>query len=1110
MDSIIGKLIAPHYTEYCSVADDWLILETSSGVQRFADCPNEVITGKDVRLGFPELRKYENYITDIVEGRQKSFELKGIARFKEHNYRVYIDLFIISFEKGFIVILEEVTERIVLEEKLAERNREANHLFDALAASYNYIDKIITSIKDAFFVTTPSGNIITVNQAALDLFEYSQEELILKQISTIIADENFLLQARQQHLLSKSDFLKDCEVVCQTKTARKLIVNFSVVSTKIEGLQHFVYIGRDITQRQRTEQLQGVEHATTRILANSTTLFEATANIVSTICSSLGWEVGEFWSVDRQDNLLRLGSNWHIPSVNFPKSELVSQQITFAPGVGLPGRIWASGEPTWINNVVHDDNLCRESVVKEGLHTAFGFPIKCGSEITGVMTFFSRKIEEEQSDLLMIMAVIGSQIGQFILRCQAEAALRESEERFQAFMNNSPAVAFMKDSEGRFVYVNKTLERNFDIKQADLQGKTDFDWLPEQTAQQVRENDLYVLSTGKTTQIIETVPTPDGCLHHWLSLKFPFTDSQGRQLVGGVAIDITERQLLEQELFEEKELAQVTLQSIGDGVITTDASGFVKYLNPVAEELTGWTLQDAQGKPLAEVFKVVNEITQETVENPVEKALRSGCIVGLAKDSVLITRNGAEIAVDDSAAPIRAKDGHIVGAVMVFQDVSQTRSMARQLSWQATHDALTGLFNRREFEYRLELALSSAKTLNQQHVLCYLDLDRFKIVNDTCGHIAGDELLRQVTTLLQTLVRSSDTLARLGGDEFAILLEVCPLEPAVRIAHTLLQRIQEFRFVWLDKTFNIGVSIGLVVINADSQSMNSLLSAADAACYVAKNKGRHRVHIYQADDGDLAKAQGEMQWVARIADALEENRFCLYYQPIVPTKPTQASGEHCEVLLRLIDEQGNIVSPMAFIPAAERYNLMQAIDRWVIRTFFASLAQYEREKCTRLQKRNCDCLYAINLSGASINDDQFMDFLREQLTLHHIPPQTICFEITETIAVANLGKAALLIRSLRELGCRFALDDFGSGMSSFSYLKNLPVDYLKIDGSFVKHIVEEPIDLAMVEAINQIGHVMGIQTIAEFVENEDILEKIKLLGVDYAQGYGIAKPRPFT
>jgi diguanylate cyclase (GGDEF)-like protein/PAS domain S-box-containing protein len=587
-----------------------------------------------------------------------------------------------------------------------------------------------------------------------------------------------------------------------------------------------------------------------------------------------------------------------------------------------------------------------------------------------------------------------------------------------------------------------------------------------------------------------------------ISLEAEISDRQRREV---------ERKQAQEVLFQEKELAQVTLQSIGDAVITTDALGLVQYLNPIAQNLTGWSQLEAQGLPLCEVFQIVNETTREPVANPLEKALSEGYSVRLVNHTILIARNGNEFAIDDCAAPIRASNGQIIGAVMIFHDVSRTRNLSRQLSWHASHDTLTGLLNRREFEHHLEEAINNAKIHNQQNALCYLDLDQFKIVNDTCGHLAGDELLRQVTALFQSQVRKMDTLARIGGDEFGLLLYRCPLEQAQRVCNSIRQKLQEFRFVWQEKLFTIGISIGLVVIDINSESVAHVLSLADAACYAAKNRGRNRVHIYQVDDVELLQQKGEMEWVTRITHALEENRFCLYYQEIIPVLQTEIPEQHYEVLLRLQDETGSLVLPMAFIPAAERYNLMHLIDRWVIRTLFATQGQRYRHIWNDCQSKNqqCNSIHAINLSGASINDDQFIDFLHEQFALHQIPPQMICFEITETVAISNLSKALLFISELRNLGCRFALDDFGSGMSSFTYLKNLPVDFLKIDGSFIKQILDNPIDLAMVEAINHIGHIMGLQTIAEFVENDAILEKMRILGVDYAQGYSIAKPRPF-
>ncbi|WP_373538199.1 EAL domain-containing protein [Microcoleus sp.] len=595
--------------------------------------------------------------------------------------------------------------------------------------------------------------------------------------------------------------------------------------------------------------------------------------------------------------------------------------------------------------------------------------------------------------------------------------------------------------------------------------------------------------------------------------------------------DISDRKRMEQAFFEEKELAQVTLQSIGDAVIATDSNGCISTLNPVAEQLTGWSTSEAKGLPLASVLRIVDETTRMPIENIAEIALYEGRIVDQGNNSLLIARHNREFAIDHCVAPIHASNDQIIGAVVVFRDVTQVRTQARQLTWQATHDPLTQLVNRREFEYQLEHALHSAQGYGQEHVMLYLDLDRFKIVNDTAGHVAGDELLRQVSQLFKSNIRKTDILARLGGDEFAVLLYNCPPEQGLDVAKLLLQSIQKFRFGWQDKTFSIGVSIGLVAINRKTASTSAVLSAVDLACYAAKNKGRNRVQIYRSGDRELIKQHGETQWVVQINQALEENRLRLYSQPIVHLLNPSATGIHCEILLRLQLANGQLVSPMAFIPAAERYNLMQAIDRWVIRTLFSNLSQLFTANLL-VQNPEADSarivtlpagspqsnsqssfgkypsLYSINLSGDSINQEKLIEFIQEQFSIHQIPPQIICFEITETVAIANLSKAASLIWKLKELGCKFALDDFGSGMSSFAYLKSLPVDYIKIDGNFIKNITDNPIDIAMVEAITKIAHVMGIKTIAEYVENQAIMDKIKELGVDYAQGYFLGKPQP--
>ncbi len=558
-----------------------------------------------------------------------------------------------------------------------------------------------------------------------------------------------------------------------------------------------------------------------------------------------------------------------------------------------------------------------------------------------------------------------------------------------------------------------------------------------------------------------------------------------------------ERQRAEAELFREKELAEVTLHSIGEAVITTDTEQNIKYMNPIAEHLTGWDIEDAVDKPLEEVFALVNEFTREEVDSTVYECLSTNTTISFDDPTILMAKNGKEYSIESSAAPISDHSGTIVGAVLVFRNITHIRNLSRKMEFQASHDALTELINRREFEHQLKKAVKSAREENHQHALCYLDLDQFKVVNDTCGHIAGDQLLRELARIMPQCIRSSDCLARLGGDEFGVLMFDCPLEQAKKIAENLRAAIRDFTFSWDKKTFDIGVSIGLVPIDHNSGSLQDIMRRADSSCYIAKDHGRNRVHVYTADDSELARRHGEMQWLTRIQKALNENRFQLALQAVRPNKPTGAL--HHEVLIRMLDEDGNIVPPMSFIPAAERYDMMAALDRWVISTTMSILQQELRHGSLR-------DVYNINLSAQTLCEDNACGYILQQLQDYQIPPQHICFEITETAVIANLGLAIEFIDELKKIGCQFALDDFGSGLSSFTYLKKLPVDFLKIDGEFVRDIVNDPMDRAIVSAINDIGHEMQLKTVAEYVENDEIWQVLKQLGVDYVQGYGVEAP----
>ncbi len=548
------------------------------------------------------------------------------------------------------------------------------------------------------------------------------------------------------------------------------------------------------------------------------------------------------------------------------------------------------------------------------------------------------------------------------------------------------------------------------------------------------------------------------------------------------------------------ERLRATLDRMGDAVITTDLCGNVTYLNPLAEMMTGWRSEEAKGRPLQDVFHIIHTQTQERAPNPVETILQGRVSAGLAPLTALIQRSGKIFNIEDSAAPIWDQQGNIIGAVLIFHNATQATDMEARFAYQATHDTLTGLINRREFERLLEQALLSGEPGGCQHTLLHLDVDHFKIINDTNGHLAGDELLKQLTGILQARLHANDTLARVGGDEFGLLLESCPLEAALRVAGLLRQAVNEFAFSWKEETaLKLGLSIGLVSFGG-GENPPDILRMAEAACHLAKEKGRNRTQVYTAEDTRIVQLHGEMGWVGRIQKALAEERFVLYSQKILPLADGGQDGEHYEVLLRMLDPDGELVPPMAFIPAAERYGLMAPLDRWVISTAFT---QYIRRHPHGKAMGTC----AINLSAASICDESFHEFVLTQFAFFKVPPAGICFEITETAAIANLAEASQLICKLKEHGCRFSLDDFGSGMSSFAYLKLFPVDYLKIDGSFVKDMINNPIDRAMVEAINHIGHVMQICTIAEFVENAETLEALRTIGVDYAQGYGIERPR---
>ena len=548
--------------------------------------------------------------------------------------------------------------------------------------------------------------------------------------------------------------------------------------------------------------------------------------------------------------------------------------------------------------------------------------------------------------------------------------------------------------------------------------------------------------------------------------------------------------------------ALATLDAMGESVITVDADGRIDYVNHSAEALIGQTFEAVAGKAFTEVAALVDESDRRSLGDPVRKARATGARVTMGRRAVLVPANGgAERSVEINVSPLGADAAESGGLVIVLHDTSELRGLTRQMTYQASHDALTGLVNRREFERRLQEALESAQAGDLMHALCYLDLDRFKVVNDTCGHTAGDHMLREVASLLKDAVRDSDTVGRIGGDEFALLLAGCPLEKARQIADDVVRSVGGYRFVWKDKIFNAGVSIGLVELGRDVGTIEDIMNSADSACYMAKKQGSVHVHVYSSREEASARHRGEIQWLQKLQGALRDNKFELFCQPILHIRGGGSHGPALEVFIRLPAENGQPAAPPAeFIRAAERYRLMPLIDRWVVQTVLSALGRGGM----RLPPGRS---VAINIAGQTLGDAEFLEFVVDCFDHSGASPADICFEITESSVVANLDHARRFIEVLHVMGCEFALDDFGSGLSSFSNLKTLPVDYLKIDGSFIRNLSADLVNQALVAAMIELSRSLNFRVVAEQVEDQSSLDTVTGMGIDFVQGFLIGRPR---
>jgi diguanylate cyclase (GGDEF)-like protein/PAS domain S-box-containing protein len=994
----------------------------------------------------------------------------------------------------FVLCLRDITER-----------RESEQAMRESAARYQLL---VDHAPDAIVVLdADSGRFVDANDKAIKLYGLAREKLLTvgphtmsppQQPDGAPSDE----KARAYIERALGGETPVFEWMHLDGQGREIICEVRLVNLP-SGARRLVRGSvADISDRKRAERVSAAERQVFEQLTRNAPLAEVLASITALIESAIPGTAGAVSLLTEEGQRF---AAVHAPQLPEPmRNALAASAVGIRNGscaacVYLKRQVLVADlgkDPFWAEQ--------REPALAAGKRAAWSTPITAaGGNLLGSLGVYRGAIGLPGAADVGLMARAAQLAGIAIERRRGEDALRGSEAKFRGLFESIAEGVYQSGRDGRLLSVNRAFVAMLGYRDAEelyaLPGAASLYWDPQDRARFAERVDRE----GEIRDAEFVMRGRDGQQLVILENARQMLDASGR-CVGyeGSIANITERKRAEQAVFAEKERAQVTLESIGDAVISTDAQGRIEYINPVAENLTAWSIAEARGQAIGTVLNLVNEITREPIENALQGALGgagAGTAAGPADHAVLVTRTGHEVAIQASAAPICDRQGQVIGAVMVFHDVTKERRLKRALSWQASHDALTGLINRREFDNRLHGALLAAQRGEGAYALLYIDLDQFKVVNDTCGHQAGDRLLREITGLLQTHVRASDTIARLGGDEFGVLLEGCTPEQASRIAEGVRQAIRDFRFEWSANTLSVGASIGIVQIGADTENVANVMSAADIACYAAKDAGRNRIHVYGADGG--SHRHREMHWVARVTRAAEDNRLELFFQPIVSLCAPAGRAFH-ELTVQLRDDTGALVPPGEFIPAAERYNVMSAIDRWVLERAIGLLRERQRAG-TPLP------LLAVNLSGTSLNEQSFVDYVLQSVIEPEIAG-ALCFEITETAAVTSLSNARFLMSELKSRGARFSLDDFGTGVSSFVYLKTLPVDFLKIDGQFITHITQDPVNRSMVEAIGKVGRALGIATVAECVEGEAVLAELRAMGIDYVQGFHLAHPLPIA
>ncbi|MEM8685180.1 MAG: EAL domain-containing protein, partial [Pseudomonadota bacterium] len=681
---------------------------------------------------------------------------------------------------------------------------------------------------------------------------------------------------------------------------------------------------------------------------------------------------------------------------------------------------------------------------------------------------------------------------------ERDQKIQGRDRLFHAFTKTLPEIVLIHDE--KILLANESAASLIGLEPAQLTGREVADLVKPAYRALFRKTMTKRLAGQNTPNRLEIQLINGNESGLWVEAQSSTIEFNSRPAILTIARDVSHRKSLEVSLSRSKRQAQYTLESIAEGVLTTDNEGRIDYMNLAAESLLGVKRDDAVGHRTAELFKLVDDVDRRSLGDPVERCLAIRRRVNMGRRAVMISNDGEqEHSVEITASPIRGPGKSISGTVVVVHDVSELRGLTRKMSYQATHDPLTGLINRREFERRLDEAMDTAHAEEAVHMLFYMDLDRFKAVNDSCGHLAGDNMLREVAALIKEQVRDSDFVGRLGGDEFGALLIGCPIDKARQIASDVCDAIAKYRFVWKDKIFNIGISIGLVEISHVSGTVQDVMSAADSACYVAKQQGKGRVHVYSAKDELIARERGDIQWLRELQDALHEDSFELAVQPIIAMSNNVSTGPAVEVLIRLPDGSGKTVKTSEFLKSAERYQLMPQIDRWVVNATLAALASGDIKLAG---KRSC----SINLSGQTLADEAFLGFVVEGLDRTAVSPSSICFEVTEKAILNNVQHAQRFIEVLHGIGCDFSLDDFGSGLGSFSSLKHLPIDYLKIDGMYTRNLNTDEVNQEMVSAMIKLARTMQFRVVAEQVEHQEDFDWLRREGVDFMQGHFVESP----